>query len=42
MAKEKIDFDLSELSLDDLIKAKVAIREFIDFLESAPVAEDEE
>ncbi len=42
MTKEKTDFDLSQLSLDELIKVYKNIEEFLDFLEEAKVSEEED
>ena len=42
MRNEKVDFDLSELSLNELIKSYHAISNFIQFLEDNKIELEEE
>ena len=41
MLNEKVDFDLSQLTLEDLIEVYNKIEEFIEFLNSSKIATEE-
>lgn len=41
MVNEKVDFDLSQLTLEDLIEVYSKIEEFIGFLDSSKIVTEE-
>lgn len=41
MLNEKVDFDLSQLTLEDLIEVYSKIEEFIEYVNSSKITEEE-